>query len=215
MLKEDSSEVEDEFGEFLTRNVINRIPEFHFEEELFELDGRVDVKELQKVIERERYIEYSENMPGQAYTGDLFKDSDTYYLNIRAQCDLARKDDKVELYLIKGKVLDTKDIVTEDIRLVSEGELKFPNKVYTLDEIQKICRNAADGKEGTVQELQEINEQFRKKAGTKRQLLHAYEMVFPVCEGHFSYLSQKSFQAPLPNDFLKAMEYAKIHDWKE
>ena len=162
MLKEDSSEVEDEFGEFLTRNVINRIPEFHFEEELFELDGRVDVKELQKVIERERYIEYSENMPGQAYTGDLFKDSDTYYLNIRAQCDLARKDDKVELYLIKGKVLDTKDIVTEDIRLVSEGELKFPNKVYTLDEIQKICRNAADGKEGTVQELQEINEQFRK-----------------------------------------------------
>ena len=60
-----------------------------------------------------------------------------------------------------------------------------------------------------------INEQFRKKAGTKRQLLHAYEMVFPVCEGHFSYLSQKSFQAPLPNDFLKAMEYAKIHDWKE
>ena len=60
-----------------------------------------------------------------------------------------------------------------------------------------------------------INEQFRKKAGTKRQLLHAYEMVFPVCEGHFSYLSQKSFKAPLPNDFLKAMEYAKIHDWKE
>ena len=60
-----------------------------------------------------------------------------------------------------------------------------------------------------------INEQFRKKAGTKRQLLHAYEMVFPVCEGHFSYLSQKSFQAPLPNDFFKAMEYAKIHDWKE
>ena len=45
--------------------------------------------------------------------------------------------------------------------------------------------------------------------------LHAYEMVFPVCEGHFSYLSQKSFKAPLPNDFLKAMEYAKIHDWKE
>ena len=60
-----------------------------------------------------------------------------------------------------------------------------------------------------------INEQFRKKAGTKRQLLHAYEMVFPVCEGYFSYLSQKSFQAPFPNDFLKAMEYAKIHDWKE
>ena len=60
-----------------------------------------------------------------------------------------------------------------------------------------------------------INERFRKGAGTKRQLLHAYEMVFPVCEGTFSYLSKKSFRAPLPNDFLKAMEYAGIQDWEE
>ena len=60
-----------------------------------------------------------------------------------------------------------------------------------------------------------INERFRKGAGTKRQLLHAYEMVFPACEGTFAYLSGKSFQAPLPNDFLKAMEYAGIWDWKE
>ena len=60
-----------------------------------------------------------------------------------------------------------------------------------------------------------INERFRKEAGTKRQLLHAYEMVFPTCEGNFAYLSGKSFRAPLPNDFLKAMEYAGIRDWKE
>ncbi len=60
-----------------------------------------------------------------------------------------------------------------------------------------------------------INEHFRKGAGTKRQLLHAYEMVFPVCEGNFAYLSGKSFRAPLPNDFLKAMEYAGIRDWEE
>lgn len=59
-----------------------------------------------------------------------------------------------------------------------------------------------------------INEQFRKKAGTRDSFFMHMRMVFPVCEGHFSYLSQKSFQAPLPNDFLKAMEYAKIHDWK-
>ena len=62
---------------------------------------------------------------------------------------------------------------------------------------------------------QSINERFRKGAGTKRQLLHAYEMVFPTCEGTFAYLSGKSFRAPLPNDFLKAMEYAGIRDWKE
>lgn len=60
-----------------------------------------------------------------------------------------------------------------------------------------------------------INECFRKGAGTKRQLLHAYEMVFPVCEEPFAYLSKKSFRAPLPNDFLKAMEYARIQNWEE
>lgn len=62
---------------------------------------------------------------------------------------------------------------------------------------------------------QSINERFRKGAGTKRQLLHAYEMVFPACEGTFAYLSGKSFRAPLPNDFLKAMEYAGIRNWEE
>ncbi len=161
MLKEDSSEVQDEFGEFLTRNIVNRIQEFHFEEALFKLEGKNDVGELRKVIERERYIEYQDNIPDQAYTGDLFKDNDTYYLNIRAQCDLARKDDRVFLYLIKGKELDTKDIITEDIHFVSEGELKFPNKSYALSQIQKICNNAKDRNEETVAELQEINEQFR------------------------------------------------------
>ncbi len=62
---------------------------------------------------------------------------------------------------------------------------------------------------------QSINERFRKGAGTKRQLLHAYEMVFPTCEGNFTYLSGKSFRAPLPKDFLKAMEYAGIQNWEE
>ncbi len=60
-----------------------------------------------------------------------------------------------------------------------------------------------------------INEHFRKGAGTKRQLLHAYEMVFPVCEGNFAYLSGRSFRAPLPSDFLKAMEYAGIQNGEE
>lgn len=162
MLKADSCEVQDEFGEFLTRNIVNRISEFYFEETLFVLEGKSSVEELKKVIERERYIEYSENASGQAYTGDLFKDSKYYYLNIRAQCDLSRRDDTVNLYLIKGKALKDKDIVTEDIRFVSEGELKFPNKVYTLEEIQEMCRAAADEKDGATDELQQLNRQFRK-----------------------------------------------------
>lgn len=60
-----------------------------------------------------------------------------------------------------------------------------------------------------------INERYRRMAGTKRQLLHAYEMVFPPCEGTFAYLSGRSFRAPLPEDFLKAMAYSGITDWKD
>jgi len=162
MLKADSCEAQNEFGEFLTRNIVNRISEFSFEENLFTLDGTNSASELRKVIERERYIEYYDNQPQQAYTGDLFKVSKYYYLNIRAQCDLSRKDDSVNLYLIKGKELRDKDIVTEDIRFVSEGELKLPNKSYTLAEIREICRSAADEENGSTDALQQLNNQFRK-----------------------------------------------------
>ncbi len=162
MLAKDSADVQGDFGNFLTRNVVNRIQEFHFEEELFAMNGKGSVEELRKVMEKEHYIEYSGHEPEQAYTGDLFKDGETYYLNIRAQCDLSRKKDKVTLYLIKGKELSAQDIVTEDILLMSEGELRFPRKVYTLEKLQEICKNASDEKEGTTEELEEVNDQFRQ-----------------------------------------------------
>ena len=162
MLKVDSCEVHDEFGQFLTRNVANRVDGFSFDETLFETEGKSSVEEIKKVIERERYIEYRENVPDQAYTGDLFKDSKHYYLNIRAQCDLSRKDDTVNLYLIKGKALKDKDITAEDIHFVSEGQLKFPNKTYTLEEIQQMCSSASDEKNGSTEKLQQLNKQFRK-----------------------------------------------------
>lgn len=60
-----------------------------------------------------------------------------------------------------------------------------------------------------------INERYRRMAGTKRQLLHAYEMVFPACEGTFAYLSGRSFRAPLPEDFQKALACSGITDWKD
>lgn len=162
MLEMDSCEVHDEFGDFLTRNVVNRILGFNFDKDLFALEGKSDVAQLKKVIERERYIEYLEKKPEQAYTGDLFKDSKYYYLNIRAQCDLARKDDTINLYLIKGKELKDKDIVTEDIRFVSEKQLKFPNKSYTLEEIEQMCESAADEENGNPEKLLQLNNQFRK-----------------------------------------------------
>ncbi len=50
------------------------------------------------------------------------------------------------------------------------------------------------------------NEQFIKKYGTKRQLLHAWKLVFPPLEPDDLKVANRSFTAPLPGDFLRAME---------
>lgn len=158
MLKDDSIDHTHEFGEFVTRNLINRISEYNFDEELLNAEKTISPAELSKVVEGERYIEYN-NQPAQAYTGDLFKKGGKYYLNIRAQCDLARTGTGTEydpvLYCIKGEKLTNKDITTEDIRLTSEGEIVFSaKKRFSLDQLREICHNQA--------ELPSFNNNFRK-----------------------------------------------------
>lgn len=158
MLKDDSIDNQGEFGEFVTRNLINRLNGFNFCEEYLKTDKEITKEELSAVIEGERYISYSEQ-PVQAYTGDLFKKSGKYYLNIRAQCDLARPSQDGEynpiLYCIKGKRLKDQDIITEDIHLTTEKELVFnAKKRYSLDQLCEICKN-----EETIEEFNSI---FRK-----------------------------------------------------
>ncbi|MDD2433531.1 MAG: hypothetical protein PHX01_07615, partial [Clostridia bacterium] len=162
MLKKDSIENEFEFGSFITKNLINRVNQYNFSEEYLKGNFSPTQKELFEIIERERYIEYS-NQPEQAYTGDLFKETINgkakYYLNVRAQCDLAR-DRKVELYLLTGRLLNPEDIVTEDIRITSQGDLIFgKNNAYKLDKINEICDKAQ--KDCDNSELIELNEKFQ------------------------------------------------------
>lgn len=57
---------------------------------------------------------------------------------------------------------------------------------------------------------QTINKEYREHAKTHSQLLHAYKMNFQKIEGQFSYLSQQTFTAPLPKEFLNALKYAAI-----
>lgn len=47
------------------------------------------------------------------------------------------------------------------------------------------------------------NRIFKGKYGLKRQLLHACTVTFPSCEGEFERLSDKTFSAPLPDDFYQ------------
>lgn len=153
MLKEDSIENQQEFGDFVTRSLQNRIPNYSFDEASIQSDTPTNLEELRKVVEGERYLSYVEQ-PAQAYTGDLFQDGAKYYLNIRAQCSLAREDEPV-LYCIRGKKLKSKDIVSEDIRLTTEKELVFSaKKHFSLDQMREICQD--EGK------LAEFNRNFSK-----------------------------------------------------
>lgn len=158
MLKEDSIENHREFGEFVTRNLNNRIGTYEFDEDIIGAERNISPEELSRVVEGERYFVYH-TQPGQAYTGDLFKDGNKYYLNIRAQCDLSRTDEGGEynpkLYCIKGKKLRSGDIVTDDIRMTTEETLRFDvNKSFSLDEMCKICKDD--------NELEEFNKNFIK-----------------------------------------------------
>ena len=48
-----------------------------------------------------------------------------------------------------------------------------------------------------------VNEQFKKKYHLSSQLLHAWRLCIPSCEGELNALSGKEIQAPLPKLFLK------------
>lgn len=157
MLKDDSMENHREFGEFVTRNLNNRIGTYKFDEDIIGAQRDISPEELRRVVEGERYFAYH-TPPEQAYTGDLFKDGNKYYLNIRAQCDLSRTDGgsdnyNPKLYCIKGKKLRSKDIVTDDIRMTTEGELIFGvDKRFSLYKMSEICKNN--------DKLQEFNNNF-------------------------------------------------------
>ena len=89
----------------------------------------------------------------------MFKKEAHYYLNIRAQCSIARTDqggsyDPI-LYCIKGKKLRNQDIIAEDIHLTTEKELVFSaSKRFSLEHICEIC--------GDVSKLEEFNRLFSK-----------------------------------------------------
>ncbi|MCR4672943.1 MAG: RluA family pseudouridine synthase [Lachnospiraceae bacterium] len=53
---------------------------------------------------------------------------------------------------------------------------------------------------------EDLNRCLRDCAGVRRQLLHSSELVMPDLSGEWEYLSGRSFSAPVPKDFYKALE---------
>lgn len=163
LLKKDSNskDVKQEFAEFLFRNLVNRADAPEFESTIFQMAGLPDRDTLQKVLEYERFIRY-EAQPKQAYAGDLFLEDGIYYLNVRAQCDLSRRGNNVELYLIRGEEFHAKDIQARDIRITDEGELWLLGKAISLEELGKLCNNAREEDSDAIHRLVKINEYFRE-----------------------------------------------------
>ena len=122
-----------ELGELISRNLHSRMTPFEFNDEMLDKDiSQTQKNELRKVLEGERYLKKDSLHDSDVGTGDLFKEKyqnngETkyrYYLNIRAQCDLLRDKDpnKVELYCLKGRIVDESRIKNKDDIVVANGQ---------------------------------------------------------------------------------------------
>jgi len=136
--QDDGSDVNYELGNFIFKNIMAITEPIEFDKDILKIeDSDITKEEIRKVLEAERFIK-NDSLPDIPFTGDLFKyridgedvDVDRYYLNIRPECDLARKSNP-ELYCIKGK------IITEDsINSNNDDEISF-KKGFFIEKANK------------------------------------------------------------------------------
>ena len=121
-----------EMGELISRNLHSRMTPFEFKNEVLDKNSEVPKEEIRKVLEGERFLRSESLHENDIGTGDLFKEEYQdvgqtkfrYYLNIRAQCDLLRSDNinKVELYCLKGRIVDESRINNDGGNSINEGQ---------------------------------------------------------------------------------------------
>ena len=105
----------DEFGEFITRNIINRFEKFDFDDSQFEIPNNADDKSnstgdiLRQVLVAERFSEATNSSEESIdlRTGDLFRSKKNskakYCLIITADCDLARdNNESTDIFCLSG-----------------------------------------------------------------------------------------------------------------
>ncbi len=101
-----------ELGEFISKNMHTRMAPLRFSDKILNKRGRiVSPEEIKKVIEGERFLKKDKLEADNICSGDIFKISKKYYINIRASCDLIPgrgadgSVDDVDLYLLQGSQL--------------------------------------------------------------------------------------------------------------
>jgi hypothetical protein len=100
-----------EMGDLLTRNVYARMAPFDFKGSILGKQySAIEKTELRLILQGERYVKNNNLHRKEKCTGDLFKEIEpdgtiTYWLNIRAQCDLVGEANP-DLYCLKGIPVD-------------------------------------------------------------------------------------------------------------
>ncbi len=137
--QDDGSDVNYELGNFIFKNIMARTEPIQFDEDILKIeDNDLTQEEIRNVLEAERFIK-NDSLPSDIpFTGDLFKyradgeDVDRYYLNIRPECDIARKSNP-ELYCIKGKIINEDSINSnndDEISFKKGSFIEKANKTY-------------------------------------------------------------------------------------
>lgn len=73
---------------------------------------KINANEIKSLYESIMYLK--ENIMNDIKPGDIFKDGEKYYINIRPECDTTRrKGENTKVYLIEGEKISNKDVKKE------------------------------------------------------------------------------------------------------
>lgn len=153
---------------------------------------------------------------------ELFRNRslDKYYLCIVA--GKVMKKQKIEGYLVKDESknqvrIDYKPLEDSDM-IQTEYEPIVSNNSYTLLKVKLITGKThqirahlssishpiiGDSKYGD----RKVNEIFKKKFGLNHQLLHSYELKFPMLKDEFKDVSNQTYTCSIPDLFQSIVDY--------
>jgi len=137
--EEDGVDKNFELNAVIFKNLIARTSSVIFDNDVLKVDeAKVSKKELRQLLECERLL--TRDIPQIPSFGDLYKleylekgvTKYSYWINIRPDCDILRQGEDVELYCIKGRVVD-------ESKINSEGE---SNIIFEKGELREKTNNA-------------------------------------------------------------------------
>jgi len=146
---DDGSDVNYELGNFIYKNISARTEQITFDNDILnQEDDDISTEDIRKVLEAERFVK-DDALPDMPFTGDLFEyEADVngskekrYYLNIRPECDIARKNNP-ELYCLECRIINDERINSD--KLFNKGSfIEKVNNAYipfiNNGEIIEVC----------------------------------------------------------------------------